>query len=83
MKEFSFPFYCMYKNGNSYFKIESKKKFIELQTIGSFVMKHEIEAKQYPEMLRIQDMLELREGTWVEITEEDYNKQLKLVNSTK
>ena len=33
--------------------------FIELQFIGNKVLKHTIEANQYPEILRIKDMLDL------------------------
>lgn len=79
MNEYSFPFYCKYINGNSFFKVESLNKFIELQKIGSKVLKHEIEAVQYPEKLRIMDMLELRDNAWEKVDAEEFETLLNQV----
>ena len=67
-----FPQYRKYKNIETYFKIISKKKFEELSLFGSQFVKHSIEAKQYPEMLRIMDMLNCEEGTWEVVEEKLY-----------
>jgi len=64
-----FPQYRKYKNIETYFKIISEKEFVELSLFGNKFVKHSIEAKQYPEILRIKDMLNCEEGTW-EVVEE-------------
>ena len=65
----NFPQYRKYKNIETYFKIISEKEFIEISAMGSKFVKHEIIATQYPEMLRIQDMLNCENGTWKIIEE--------------
>ena len=59
-----FPQYRKYKNIETYFKIISEKEFEEISSLGSNYVKHSIVAKQYPEMLRIKDMLNCEGGTW-------------------
>jgi hypothetical protein len=54
-----FPQYRRYSNNLSWFKILDDRHFIELQFIGDKVLQHTVTAHQYPEMLRIQDMLRL------------------------
>ncbi len=56
----SFPIYRKLSNGKSFYQIESDKVFTEVQLLGTKVFKHRIEAKKYPELLRIQDMIELK-----------------------
>ena len=69
-----FPQYRKYKNIETYFKIISEKEFVELSLFGNKFVKHLIVAEQYPEMLRIQDMLNCEGGTWEIIEEEVYVK---------
>ena len=68
----NFPQYRKYKNIETYFKIISEKKFEEISLFGNKFVKYSIEAKQYPEMLRIQDMLNCEEGTWEVVEEKVY-----------
>lgn len=68
-----FPQYRELKGFNRFYKIVDDRNFIEVYFIGTKVMSHEIEAKQYPEILRIQDMLKC-ESPFVEITEEEFLK---------
>lgn len=65
----NFPQYRKYKNIETYFKIISEKEFEELSLLGNKFVKHSIEAKQYPEILRIMDMLNCEGGVW-EIVEQ-------------
>jgi hypothetical protein len=67
-----FPQYRKYNNGSSFFKILSSKKFIEIQRIGNSSHQFEVEATQYPEMLRIEDMLTCKDGNWLVATEEEF-----------
>lgn len=71
---FQFPQYRKIPNGKSFYKISNPKLFEEIQLIGNLKRHYTIEAKQYPEMLRIQDMLHLEtpflsanETEWVEL----------------
>lgn len=66
-----FPIYRKLDNGLSFYKIKSLKVFQEKQIIGSKCFLHTIEAHQYPEMLRIQDMIDLQ-APYVSCTAEDY-----------
>lgn len=52
-----FPQYRMIKERKVYYKIISDKEFIEISWIGDKQLTYKIEAKQYPEMLRIMDMI--------------------------
>ncbi len=69
-----FPQYRKYKNIETYFKIISEKEFEEISSLGSNYVKHSIVAKQYPELLRIQDMLNCEENIWEIIEENEYFK---------
>ena len=57
-----FPQYRKLANEKSHYEIRDDRHFIEKQIIGKQVFTIEIEAKQYPEILRIQDMLNCEEG---------------------
>lgn len=56
-----FPQYRMLSGKKVYYKILSDKEFIELSWIGSKMIRFEVTAKQYPELLRIIDMLKCEE----------------------
>lgn len=70
-----FPQYRKYKNIETYFKIISEKEFEEIIIMGSKCIKHQIKATQYPEMLRIQDMLKCEDGVWEVINEGTYSEK--------
>lgn len=67
-----FPQYRMLSNGKSFYKITDDRNFEEIQIFGSKSIRHKIAAEQYPEMLKIQDMLRGHEGFYVEIPEEKW-----------
>lgn len=70
-----FPQYRRYSTGSSYFKIVDERSFVELQFIGVKVLIHHVKATQYPEMLRIKDLLDLSlEG--IEPTDADFVENL-------
>jgi hypothetical protein len=52
-----FPQYRKLPNDKVFYRIESQTVFTELQLVGSRILVHRVEAKQYPEKLRIMDML--------------------------
>lgn len=67
-----FPQYRKYRNNKSYFKIIAVDQFEEIICVGNKVTVYLIMAKQYPEKLRIVDMMECKNRIWVEITAEEY-----------
>ncbi len=74
-----FPQYRKYKNIETYFKIILEKEFEELSSLGNKYVKNSIVAEQYPEILRIQDMLNCEGGTWEVIEKKEYNNKNKEV----
>lgn len=83
MENSLFPVYRKYINNSSFFKIENEKHFIELQLVGQQYFIHQIEAKQYPEMLRIQDMVKNEAGLWLEIEESEFQLHFEKASSKK
>ena len=61
-KDNLFPQYRKLSNGKAYYKIVNERNFEEIQLIGTIKMNYKIEAKQYPEILKIQDMLHNLDG---------------------
>ena len=70
-----FPQYRKLSNGKSWYKIENERNFIEIQLVGSKKFVHLIEAKQYPEMLRIMEMLDLSMPDISIVSEEEFNQK--------
>jgi hypothetical protein len=62
MKTFNFPQFRKLVNEKSHYKILDDRHFIEKQCIGKQVFVMEISAEQYPEIIRIQDMLVCADG---------------------
>ena len=72
-----FPQYRKLSNNKSFYKIVSLTYFIEFQQVGSNYIVHHVEAAQYPEKLRIMDMLELRMSGIGLSTEEEFENLSK------
>jgi hypothetical protein len=53
-----FPQFRKLENGRSLYKIASPNQFTELQQIGSKWFSYAFEVQQFPDLLRIQDMLQ-------------------------
>jgi len=66
-----FPVYRKLANGKSFYKIINDTSFLELQLMGTKILRYKVTAKQYPELLRIKDMIELMHG-FEEISEEEF-----------
>jgi hypothetical protein len=66
-----FPQFRKLQNGKSLYKITSPNQFTELQQIGSKWLSYAFEAQQFPDLLRIQDMLQ-GNAPFVEIQETEY-----------
>ena len=64
----NFPQYRKMNGRNVWYKITSIEGFIEIQQIGDRFVRYEIKATQYPEKLRIMDMLSCQDP-FVEVAE--------------
>lgn len=60
-KNTDFPQYRKLSNGKTFYKIKDAKSFDEVQLMGTKRLIYSTIASQYPEMLRIKDMLELHQ----------------------
>jgi hypothetical protein len=67
-----FPQYRKYNNNKSFFKIISEREFIEHKVIGKYYEHIHIIAKQYPEMVFIQDLLTLERPDFLVSDEEEF-----------
>lgn len=54
-----FPQYRKLSNNNVFYRLRSNRDFDEIQVIGKTARMFSMEAKQYPELLKIQDLLSL------------------------
>lgn len=59
-----YPIYRKYKGLRIWFKILNDRHFIEIKEVGKQLVHHEVIADQYPEMLRIKDMIDCKDGLW-------------------
>lgn len=57
-----FPQFRKLSNEKVFYRIRDERNFDEIQLIGTRAMWFSMEAKQYPEILKIQDLLGLVEG---------------------
>jgi len=68
----NFPLYRKYKNNKSYFKIINPRLFEQIQVIGSKSRLLQIEAKIFPELNFVRDLILNYEAMAKEITEQEY-----------
>lgn len=71
-----FPQYRKLFNEKAFYKITDDRHWEEIQLVGSRVMTYSFTAEKYPEILRIQDMLDFAEGYLI-CTKESYEALLK------
>ncbi|TNF46682.1 MAG: hypothetical protein EP305_10385 [Bacteroidetes bacterium] len=72
-KNTDFPQYRMISNGKAYYEIINNEEFTEVQLIGKKKWIHQVKAVQYPEKLRIMDMLRC-EAPFCEISKIEFEK---------
>ena len=56
-----FPQYRKLSNLRSFYRIDDERNFTEIQLIGSKAFRIQIQAVQYPEIIKIKDMLSFNE----------------------
>ncbi len=72
-----FPQYRKLSNEKVFYRIRDDRNFDEIQLIGSRATWFSMEAKQYPEILKIQDLLNASEGLVLSSREEFDTLMLK------
>lgn len=68
-----FPIYRKLSNNKSYYKILDDKTFEEIQIVGSKKNYFKHISTQYPEMLRIKDMISFFENLYLESNSEEWD----------
>lgn len=68
----NFPVYRKYKNNKSYFKIMNPRSFEEIQVMGSKKIIKVTEARLFPEMLFVSDLVLDYNAMADEIDESEY-----------
>lgn len=74
---YNFPIFRKYNHGNTFFKINSKENFDELNIIGSFYIYRNQQAQIFPEFTMIIDMIENENNNWESITEKEFDEKLE------
>lgn len=70
-----FPQYRKLSNEKVFYRIRDDRNFDEIQLVGSRAMFFSMEAKQYPEILKIKDLLKLTEG-FLESSQDEFEALL-------
>jgi hypothetical protein len=73
-KDRVFPQYRKLVNEKAYYKKIDSRNFEEIQLIGSIKKFFKINANQYPEILKIDDMLNLTNENYLESSEKEWNE---------
>ena len=74
-----FPQYRISANGMNLYRVDSDRHFVELQYIGERVLLFNIEAKTYPEIVRIKDLLACVDGSCRVVGQEDFDEAFSRV----
>lgn len=73
-EEIRFPVYRKLFNGKSFYKVISAKEMVEIQILGERREVYQINAAKYPEQLLIIDIVGLKDGIYIEINSEEFEK---------
>ncbi|MFZ1693401.1 MAG: hypothetical protein WAT74_09410 [Flavobacteriales bacterium] len=71
-----FPAYRRMVGGAHYYRINGPADFVELQRVGSRVLRHAVTRAQYPEQLRIAEMIACTDGRFEPIAAEEWEALL-------
>ena len=68
-----FPVYRKLSNSKAFYKINSPEEFEEIQLLGSKRFHYVHQARQYPEKLKIRDMISQEDTSYLESTSAEWN----------
>jgi hypothetical protein len=69
----NFPLFRKTLNGKSFYKIHNERHLEELQIIGSKYLHHTLQAKIYPEILFLLDIIENKDQAYLEISASEFD----------
>ncbi len=69
-----YPVYRKLSDKNVYYKIISEAEFEEVMLMGKYYFINTLKATQYPEKLRIMDMVNLNDNSYLDITEKEFDE---------
>jgi hypothetical protein len=75
-----FPQYRKLSNNKVFYRIISEREFEEIQIIGFKSVFHRIKASQYPEIIKINDMLTVQAPYYMVSNAIEFEKALNLGN---
>ena len=75
-KDRLFPQYRKLVNEKAFYKINDGRNFEEIQIVGSIKKIFKINAIQYPEILKIDDMINLTNENYLLSSENEWNELL-------
>lgn len=67
-----FPIYRRMVDGSHFYRIESDRMFTEIQRVGARLRVHHVEARAYPELVRIAEMIQGAEGRFVPMEPQEW-----------
>jgi hypothetical protein len=76
-----FPQYRKLSNGKVFYRIRDARNFDEIQIIGSKASWFSMNATKYPEILRIQELLEAKDSFILESNQVEFEAQKKKVDA--
>ena len=68
-----YPIYRKLTNNRSYYKILNDREFEEIQVVGTRTMSYKHVAKQYPEILFIQDLIDFSHSGIIQSNAFEFN----------
>lgn len=78
-----FPVYRKYPNEKHFFRVLSEEAFEELFIMGSRYGFREKKADTYPDRLLIQDMLAMKDNSWLESSKDEIEEALAVCKRTR
>ena len=70
----TFPQYRRLIGKDHLYRIDGVDRFVELQRIGARWVRHEVTAHAYPEMVRIMEMLSMKDRPYIKLDPDEWKK---------
>ncbi|MCB0795586.1 MAG: hypothetical protein KDB88_12690 [Flavobacteriales bacterium] len=77
MERNEFPLYRKTRDDRHFFRIDGPDRFMEIQRIGTRAIRHLVDGGAYPERVRIDEMIRMAEGRYVQSTEQEFQAALQ------
>ncbi len=68
----TFPLYRRMADGRHFYRIEGPQRFTEIQYVGKRTVVHLVEARAYPELVRIVEMIEGASGLFTPMEPDEW-----------